>query len=86
MIQNVLIVDDTEINLILFAALVKKLDDCVAITFSSALRGLEWASQNIPDLVIVDYMMPDVDGLEFIRRLREMPGLEAVPVLMLEKL
>lgn len=82
-VQNVLIVDDTEINLILFAALVKKLSDCVAHTFSSASQGLLWASDNLPDLVIVDYMMPEIDGLEFIRRLREIPGRDVVPVLMI---
>ena len=44
MTQNVLIVDDTEINLILFSALVKKLDVCVAHTFMGALQGLQWAT------------------------------------------
>ena len=83
MTQHVLIVDDTEINLILFAALIKKQDDCEAHPFSSALEGLQWAAENVPDLVIVDYMMPDVDGLEFIQRLRAMPGREVVPVLMI---
>jgi putative two-component system response regulator len=37
----------------------------------------------VPDLVIVDYMMPEMDGLEFIRLLREIPGREAIPVLMI---
>ena len=83
MAQNVLIVDDTEINLILFSALVKKLDDCVAHPFMSALQGLLWAADNEPDLVIVDYMMPEIDGLEFIRRLREIPACEGVPVVMI---
>jgi putative two-component system response regulator len=81
--QSVLIVDDTEINLILFAALVKKLERCSAHTFSSALQGLEWAADNVPDLVIVDYMMPEIDGLEFIRRLREIPGCDGIPVIMI---
>jgi len=81
--HHVLIIDDTEINLILFAALVKKLDDCEPHTFAQARDGLEWAKDNIPDLVIVDYMMPDIDGLEFIRLLREMPGCDVVPVVMI---
>ena len=38
--QQVLIVDDTEINLILFGALVKKLDDCQAHVFSEARKAL----------------------------------------------
>lgn len=81
--QTVLIVDDTEINLILFAALVKKLDGCTAHPFASALQGLAWATENPPDLVIVDYMMPEIDGLEFISRLRATPGCESVPILMI---
>jgi putative two-component system response regulator len=81
--QHVLIVDDTEINLILFSALVKKLDDCVAHTFSDPRVGLSYVTEHPVDLVIVDYMMPDIDGLEFIRLLRLVPGRESVPVLMI---
>ena len=73
MAHEVLIVDDTEINLILFDALVKKIGETKSTTFSSASAGLAWAQTNDPDLVIVDYMMPELDGIEFIRRLRETP-------------
>lgn len=83
MTQNVLIVDDTEINLILFGALVKKLDQCESYTFSSSEAALAWAAVNQTDLLIVDYMMPDIDGLEFIARFRALPGCQAVPVLMI---
>ncbi len=81
--QQVLIVDDTEINLILFGALVKKLDDCQAHVFANPRQALEWVTENVPDLVIVDYMMPELDGLEFIRLMRELPGCKLVPVLMI---
>lgn len=83
MTHHVLIIDDTDINLILFAALVKKLDDCEPHTFATARAGLDWAKDNAPDLVIVDYMMPDIDGLEFIRLFREMPGTAVVPIVMI---
>jgi DNA-binding response OmpR family regulator len=36
-----------------------------------------------PDLVLTDLMMPGVDGLGLIRRLRKMPGLETVPVVVM---
>lgn len=83
MTHHVLIIDDTEVNLILFGALVKKLDDCIPHTFAHARDALIWSQDNDPDLVIVDYMMPDLDGLEFIRLFREMPGRDAVPIVMI---
>lgn len=83
MAHQVLIIDDTEINLILFAALVKKLGNCVPHTFAQAQDALTWLVENDPDLIIVDYMMPGIDGLEFMRLLREIPGRDAVPVVMI---
>jgi len=83
MANQVLIIDDTEVNLVLFVALVKKLDDCEAHTFARARDALVWVQDHDPDLVIVDYMMPDIDGLEFIRQLRAIPGRDAVPVVMI---
>ena len=80
--RKVLIVDDTEINVVLFAALVKKLGDCEVKTFFSSPDGLAWAQTNDVDLVIVDYMMPDLDGIEFIASLRETPGRDGIPILM----
>ncbi len=83
MANQILIIDDAEINLILFAALVKKLDGCTAQTFNQARDALAWLVDHDPDLIIVDYMMPDIDGLEFMRLLREVPGRAEVPVIMI---
>lgn len=83
MTQHILIVDDTEINLILFGALVKKLPDCESHTFASSAAALEWASIHELDLLIVDCMMPDIDGLEFIARFRALPDRGGVPILMI---
>jgi putative two-component system response regulator len=80
---KVLIVDDAEINLILFQALIKRMGNSEPIVFSDAVRGLAWAQENDVDLVVVDYMMPDLDGIEFITRLRQSPGKQDISVLMI---
>lgn len=83
MTQHVLIVDDTEVNLVLFGALVKKLGNCEDHVFSQPQQALEWAACHEVDLVIVDYMMPEIDGLQFITRFRALAGCESVPILMI---
>lgn len=81
--KQVAIVDDSEINLTLLKALVSKLGDCEPLLFQESLKGLAWCVDQLPDLVIVDYMMPDFDGLQFIARFRAAPGCSEIPVLMI---
>lgn len=83
MTQHVLIVDDNEVNLVLFGALVKKLEGAQAHSFADPLAALEWARTQAVDLVIVDYMMPGMDGLEFIQQFQRLPGHSEVPILMI---
>jgi len=39
-----------------------------------------------PDLAILDVMMPDIDGYELCRRLRTMPGIASIPIMILTAL
>jgi CheY-like chemotaxis protein len=81
--HKVLIIDDSDINLTLIKALVLKLGECEPILFDMPLKALEWCRENTPDLVIVDYMMPEMDGLRFIAAFRQLPGRTEIPVLMI---
>ena len=78
------IVDDTPLNLTLIQALVRKLTppETELVTFSQPLEGLQWCASNEPDLLIVDYMMPDINGIDFIRTLRKLYSADSVPILM----
>jgi len=80
--HTVLIIDDSDINLTLIKALVMKLGECEPVLFANPLKALEWCRSNVPDLVIVDYMMPDMDGLKFISAFRALHGRDEVPILM----
>jgi len=81
--NTVLIVDDSDINLTLIKALVLKLGECTPVLFDNPLKALEWCREQVPDLVIVDYMMPDIDGLRFISAFRALHGRDEIPVLMI---
>lgn len=81
--HKVLIIDDSDINLTLIKALVLKLGDCDPMLFDNPLNALNWCRDNVPDLVIVDYMMPDMDGLKFISAFRALHGRDEVPILMI---
>lgn len=76
------IIEDTPVNLLVMQSLVKRLGAHDCQIFSDAELGLAWCQDNAPDLIIVDYMMPCLDGLEFIRRCRSTPALQERPILM----
>ncbi|MEO3713483.1 HD domain-containing phosphohydrolase [Roseateles flavus] len=80
--RQVLIVDDAPVNLALFEALVKRLGGCEVCSFGDAVQALSWLGGQDVDLIIVDYMMPLLNGLDFIQAVRAKPGLETVPILM----
>ena len=50
---------------------------------SDGQQGLELAQRERPDLIVTDYMMPEMDGLTMLRRMRADPQLAEIPVIML---
>ena len=83
--MKILIVDDNQTNVVLLKHLVNRMPGCVPVTFIAVsythLRA--WTEENQADIVLVDYMMPDIDGLEFIRRFRAHPNNYDVPIVMI---
>jgi predicted signal transduction protein with EAL and GGDEF domain/FixJ family two-component response regulator len=79
---RILLVDDDEVNLLLTSAALREqgFDITEATGGEEAIRILsEW----VPDVVVLDALMPEVDGFETCRRLRSLHGFESIPVLML---
>jgi putative two-component system response regulator len=76
------IIDDTPVNLVLMQTLVRRIGDHDCFAFGDPYEGLNWCALNMPDLIIVDYMMPGMDGLEFVRRCRSEESLRDAPILV----
>lgn len=80
--MNILIVDDNQSNLDVFGHMLEMLTDQPPITMQDPLAALDWCAGHDPDLVLVDYMMPEMNGLEFLRRFRDLPGKRHTPLVM----
>ncbi len=80
--MQVLLIDDTQINLTLLEHLIRNIPQCHSISFLDPIRAIEWCHQHEPDLVITDYMMPVMNGIAFSYEFRRIAGCETIPVLM----
>ena len=80
----VVILDDRATNRHIFARLAESIEPDVSVrTFEDPVIAIEWLASNTPDIVITDYKMPNLDGSEFTRRFRELPGCSDVPVVVI---
>lgn len=82
---SVLIVDDDLGTGRLLSLLIRHIGHEAAFV-DNGRKALEYVAHHRPDLVILDVMMPDLDGLEVLRRLREDPQTADLPVVMFSAL
>lgn len=67
---DVLILDDELINILILEEIVQELGHN-PITFESPIKALEYLSSNEPDIMLVDYMMPQMDGITFVTQAKQ---------------
>ena len=79
---KVLLVDDDEVNLLLTSIALRERGFAITEA-TSGEHALEQLGMWVPDVVVLDALMPGLDGFETCRALRAMPGFESLPVLML---
>jgi len=78
--KKVLIVDDEKLILIT-TKLVLESGGCEVLTAGDGRTAIELAKAESPDLILLDIMMPGIDGYEVSRKLREVHGKGVVPVI-----
>jgi putative two-component system response regulator len=83
--QVVLVVDDHPLNLELIEGCLADVD-CRVITATDGIEALELVKKDRPDLVLLDVMMPRMDGYEVCQRLKESPEGKLLPVVMVTAL
>jgi putative two-component system response regulator len=79
---TVVVVDDEALIAEYVAKVVEELGTADVHVYSDPVRALEDWTSRLPDLVITDYQMPGVNGVELIQRLRADPGAPQIPIIM----
>jgi len=80
---NVIVIDDRVTNRNILTRLAMSVEEGIRVkAFASPKPALDWLAQTTPDLVITDFKMPDMDGADFIRAFRALPGAGEVPVMV----
>ena len=79
---KVLVIDDSKTIRLLLARLFRPFA-CELMEAANGEEGLAVATRANPDLIILDYNMPVMDGIAMLRKMREDPGLKRTPVIML---
>lgn len=81
MAETILIVDDEVENLRLFASMLA--DSYEIETAASGEEGLAMAREYLPDLVLLDVMMPDITGVEVCKALKTDPATTGIPIIFI---
>jgi CheY-like chemotaxis protein len=81
MAEKVLIIDDDIDTLKLVGLMLERQGYEISVA-SNGTIGLSKAAEEHPELILLDVMMPDLDGYEVTRRLREDPSLAHIPIIM----
>jgi two-component system response regulator RpfG len=81
--STILIIDDQLTSRQILKQLASSIEENITtVDFANPVEALKWSITNASDLVLVDYKMPEMNGVEFIKKFRSNPASEHVPVIM----
>ena len=80
--RHVVVVDD-EADIVEMLTIILENDGCAVRGFSEGASALDSIRSSHPDIVLLDVMMPHLDGIEVLRRLKSDPATSDIPVVML---
>ncbi len=82
---TVLVVDDVPTNVMLVQAILKK-EGYTLLTTDSGAKALRIAQERHPNLILLDIMMPEMDGYEVLQHLKNNPETNNIPVIIMSAL
>ena len=82
--RTVLVVDDTEENIDILVDILKQ--DYKVRVATNGMGALKAVTRELPDIILLDILMPEMDGYEVCRRLKTTPGTRKIPVIFISAL
>jgi len=79
--KEILVVDDSETNLLLLQAVLED-EGYQVVVMDDTNKAVEYIHKNKPDLILLDLLMPDMDGFDFMQQLGNGSGHFASPVIV----
>lgn len=79
--KKILVVDDEKSICLLLENFLAQ--DYEVVSFNDGIEGLVWLEKNLPDLIISDIQMPNMDGYEFLTSVRQRGFTKHTPIIML---
>jgi CheY-like chemotaxis protein len=83
MAKKILLVDDSDTTRLTHRVMIARRTDYEIIAVANGAEALKLAATHKPDLVLMDVMMPGMDGLEVCRRMRKEPATSRIPIVLL---
>lgn len=81
--MRLLLVEDNRTNLLVLKGILQNMPKCKVEAFLDPLEAFDRATHHVFDLVLVDYLMPGLDGRSFITQLRERQDYRHTPMVMI---
>ena len=80
---KILIVDDSVANLATMISIIEKyIPECVIYQANGAVAALEILENTVPDIILLDWEMPKVNGIELMKKIHALPATENVPCIV----
>ena len=81
--KKILVVDDNVVNLKVVDKILKLVEDYKPVLIPNGKKALQFLEKNTPDLILLDVLMPEMDGFQVLEEIKKLPAAENIPVLFL---
>ncbi len=82
--KHIVIVDDESTGRMIIGKILHQvMDNIVLDEFEYPADVLLWLEDHHPDLIVTDYRMPDINGIDFIKKIRAQAGCQDIPIMMI---